>query len=442
MNSVFESVYDVGRDVSFDEAMIATLARVVFRVYMKDKPIKRGIKLWCVNDSITRFCYRVSMYSGARVDVTQQQENHMGILGATLFVEVEACGLLDVGAHVVCDRAFTNLALALLLRQRNTTLTGTLNRNRKGVGATDFEVTGERGSLSFGSTTLQTEGLPAVGMGLTVWMDRKPVFLLSTEVPCGGTHGRFAVRRNPRSSATANVHSEPFWEPFVRYIYNKLMGGVDGNDQLRSFNHMRLRRIKRWPLHVFIGTLDIAVVNALICFWDWQKSWGVSESKRITGKDFRLNLVRQIITKYCEPVVFPLEDLMKDIDTIRGNTTNTPSQPSNHTPILSPSTDFNFTFHNVVEDTDKIKNGKHCAETLRKGVCVECVDKLPSRKDDTKAYRQAMKSFLTSYYCTHPACAEPRKHSTKKNFKPYLHPQCIETHTRRMNNVIPPHDDE
>ena len=60
LNSVFNLVFEPGRDVSFDEAMIATLARIVFRVYLRDKPIKRGLKLWCINDAVSRLCLQLS----------------------------------------------------------------------------------------------------------------------------------------------------------------------------------------------------------------------------------------------------------------------------------------------------------------------------------------------------------------------------------------------
>ena len=387
------------------------------------------------------------MYSGARTDISEEQTTQMGILGATMFAELDACARLDVGAHVVCDRAFTNLAVAMLMRLRKTTLTGTLNRNRKGVNTEDFNISGERGSMDFGSTALRSEAeAQTVKIGVTVWMDRKPVWLLSTEIPCGSTEGQFAIRRNPRSLA-ANIHSDPFWEPTVRHIYNKLMGGVDGNDQLRSFNHMRLRRMRRWPLHVFIGTLDVAVVNAMICFWDWQTDWGIPKSNLVTGKDFSLNIVKQIVATYSDSTPFPLGDLLAKVDSHRrkrGSSNNhEQSPPPAHTTttVINTVSMRNFSLHNVLKTTERVSNGKKCAETIKRGSCVECVHKLPPRSD--KAYKQISREISTTYYCTNPVCATPgpRKHVLKKNYKPYLHPQCIEAHTLRMNKVVNDHDD-
>ena len=36
LNNNYQSTCDVGRDVSFDEAMIASVARCVFRVFMRE----------------------------------------------------------------------------------------------------------------------------------------------------------------------------------------------------------------------------------------------------------------------------------------------------------------------------------------------------------------------------------------------------------------------
>ena len=56
----------MGRDLSFDEAMIASVARCAFRVFTKDKPVKRGYKLWVTADAVTRCCFQADLCHGDR----------------------------------------------------------------------------------------------------------------------------------------------------------------------------------------------------------------------------------------------------------------------------------------------------------------------------------------------------------------------------------------
>jgi len=54
INNSFRRNYDPGRDLSFDEMMVASVARIAFRVFMRGKPVKRGFKLWSICDAVTR----------------------------------------------------------------------------------------------------------------------------------------------------------------------------------------------------------------------------------------------------------------------------------------------------------------------------------------------------------------------------------------------------
>ena len=49
----FEESYEMGRDVVFDEMMIASVARISFRVFMQNKPIRYGFKCWGLADAVT-----------------------------------------------------------------------------------------------------------------------------------------------------------------------------------------------------------------------------------------------------------------------------------------------------------------------------------------------------------------------------------------------------
>ena len=133
-------------------------------------------------------------------------------------------GLLDLGHHVVHDRAFTCLPLSTELRKRSTTSTGTCNANRKGLhGFEAFAVGSERGDNKFGHVEL--EGWV---VAILRWMDSKGVNFLSTEVGVSDALGRNITKRNTKASKSSSVETDLFFEPLMRRIYNWLMGGVDG----------------------------------------------------------------------------------------------------------------------------------------------------------------------------------------------------------------------
>ena len=60
----FESVYNLHRDVSIDEAMIRFKGRSTLKQYLPLKPIKRGIKVWVLADSKSGYVSTLDVYKG------------------------------------------------------------------------------------------------------------------------------------------------------------------------------------------------------------------------------------------------------------------------------------------------------------------------------------------------------------------------------------------
>ena len=206
----------------------------------------------------SRYCICTTLYTG-KEDV---QHAELGALAATVLRELEAAGPLGDGHHVVCDRAFTNIPLAFrLLVEHSTTLTGTVNANRRGVDTdavdlADEELSGKilRGTYGYATTVLSLPGdqAPALASAtncvatLTRWQGSRPATFLSTGARGGGGLGREAAQRNTKPPGKGAVNSGPYWGPLVRRLYNMLMGGVDGGGQPRPYYNMRLKRVNRW----------------------------------------------------------------------------------------------------------------------------------------------------------------------------------------------------
>ena len=71
LQSRFASVYNPGREIAVDEAMIKFLGRSSLKQYLPKKPIKRGIKVWVLGDSATGYFSRLEVYTGKKGATTE-----------------------------------------------------------------------------------------------------------------------------------------------------------------------------------------------------------------------------------------------------------------------------------------------------------------------------------------------------------------------------------
>ena len=61
----FRQCFIPSQNLSVDEAMIQFDGRLAWKQYMPKKPIKWGIKLWCLYDSNTGYCVAFNVYCGS-----------------------------------------------------------------------------------------------------------------------------------------------------------------------------------------------------------------------------------------------------------------------------------------------------------------------------------------------------------------------------------------
>ena len=60
----FSAVYEPGRDLAVDEAMIKLQGRSSLKQYMPMKPVKLGIKVWVLADSSNSYFHKFQVYTG------------------------------------------------------------------------------------------------------------------------------------------------------------------------------------------------------------------------------------------------------------------------------------------------------------------------------------------------------------------------------------------
>ena len=153
--------------------------------------------------------------------------------------------------HVYCDNFFSSVDLSLNLERNGLYTCGTLRTNRKGYPEDMKEYTkkskiGERGD----SITRQSGNLT-----VTAWQDNKVVNVIST---LSDPNKMSDVQRKLKDGHSITVPC-----PESVSSYNKFMGGVDRNDQLRKYYHFRLKS-RKFYRYIFWFLVELSITNAFI----------------------------------------------------------------------------------------------------------------------------------------------------------------------------------
>eukprot|EP00731_Ephydatia_muelleri_P034280 Em0054g3a len=168
--------YDVSRDVVVDEAMIPFKGRSYLKQYLLKKPVKWGIKAWCLADSHNGYVQKVDVYAGKTMG--ERKDWNMGeqiVLDLTYHLRGKY-------HHVYCDNFFTSSRLLEELLANGIYGCGTVRQNTKGYPA-HLKMSGKGkqaqrklGLINRGDMVAQQQG-PLVS---TVWLDDNDGDKLST----------------------------------------------------------------------------------------------------------------------------------------------------------------------------------------------------------------------------------------------------------------------
>ena len=163
----FAFVFDPHRDLSVDEAMIAFNGRLSWKQYMPKKPVKWGIKLWCLCDANTGYCVAFRVYTGTEVDAP-----HLNLdLGYRVTMDLMDSHL-QRHHHLFADNFFTSVHLANDLLQAGTYLCGTTRATRR-----EFPKTVAHAPLRPGESVKWTD---ESGVMVCKWKDKRYVYLIAT----------------------------------------------------------------------------------------------------------------------------------------------------------------------------------------------------------------------------------------------------------------------
>jgi hypothetical protein len=260
--------------MSIDEAMIASKHRSFMRQYMRNKLVKWGFKIWCLACPFTGYVYRFTPYIG----IAPGESAHKGL---AFDVVIGLATGLSAGSAIVADRFFTGPALALALMAMGIHLLGTIQSNRKGMPKDLYKnipKKAESRGVHFWHYCKDTK------LRVVSWYDNKWVTLISTFGRVTGA----TVKRVVTKNKVRSVGDIP--APWVVLMYNRLMGGVDLGDQLRSAAKIeKTFGTKKWHHKLFLGLFAMAMTNAFILY----KTFNSDASSR----KFRIKLQLELLER-------------------------------------------------------------------------------------------------------------------------------------------------
>ena len=114
----WRELYNPGEHIAIDEGMLKWRGRLSFRVYMKSKPVKYGIKSYILADSQNHYCWNLEVYHRSKKTILETIEG--------LLTE-ELCGLWHT---LYTDNFYSSVKLSEFLLAKNIHTVGTLRNHR------------------------------------------------------------------------------------------------------------------------------------------------------------------------------------------------------------------------------------------------------------------------------------------------------------------------
>lgn len=250
-----------GMDITVDEQLVAFRGKCPFRQYIPSKPAKYGVKIWWACDSTTSFPLSGEVYLG-RQPGSAREENQ----GARVVMSLTNRWLKS-GRNIVMDNFFTSVPLATNLLSQNTTIVGTIRKNKPDIPS---QLTDSKGREENSTIFAFSDQLTLVSY---VPKKKKVVTLLST------MHHDCAVEG-------------PTKKPHVILHYNDFKGGVDNLDKLAATYTCR-RKCNRWPLAVFFNMIDVGGIAAFVV-WLYSHPDNLAKQQRLR-RNFLIQLGRQLV---------------------------------------------------------------------------------------------------------------------------------------------------
>ncbi|KAJ8272672.1 hypothetical protein GJAV_G00092040 [Gymnothorax javanicus] len=266
--------YQPGQEISIDERMIASKARVGLKHNLKNKTARSGYKLIVLADSRSGYTWDFFVDEGKRQGTRGKGLSYESVM------ELVDINLLGTGYKLFVGNFSTSPTLFLDLLQKRIWACGPVRLNRIGFSKTSvnsLDAKPPRGSIRW----MRKDSLLFVR-----WRDRRDVAL------CSALHTAYAgdtVRRRVKGADGLWAVKDVPIPPAVKEYY-QCMGGADLSGALIGYYKV-LRKTQKWYKTFFYHFMDMAIVNAFLLYRDLAKGKG---EEPLHQKAFREALAEEL----------------------------------------------------------------------------------------------------------------------------------------------------
>jgi hypothetical protein len=316
--SKFQNHYIPCEELSLDEGMIPTKNRLAIKQYLKDKPIKWGIKSFLLCESNSGYVWNIEIYTG------KNDAQYIEELGATGSVVIRLVSPLQGQNYCIfMDRYYNSPRLCDYLLKLQFKTCGTVMTNRKEFPKNMIKSKKDLKKMKKGDyEVMYTDGIAAV-----MWLDRKPIYFLTTAYD-----PEKIVHVNRLDTSIGRKVPVQCPEPVQKY--NEFMGGTDRNDQVTKIQ--KIRRHFKWPRRLVVKCFMWACYNSYVVEGFFKPHYPVGKRPRLF-QDFVEDLVDELIGGFRRNA--PVRDRLtlapeRQVDVGQHFPERSPGESRNHTCVV------------------------------------------------------------------------------------------------------------
>lgn len=362
--SQFQNAYGPSKELSIDESLLHFRGRLKFRVYIKNKKSRYGLKFFELTTS-DGYLLNMELYSGP---IEEKDESDNTKTEAVVMRLMKP--YLMKGHELFMDNYYNSFELSEKLLKCKTHTNGTLRSNRKSNPKDLVRRKLKKGEHFW---------LRRKQVYVSKWREKRDVLVITT-------------RNHPRMISVRNRYGKEKMKPIEVSTYNDHMSGVDRCDQMTA-TYSSPRKTIRWYKKVFFHLLDVTVWNAFYLTRKFCKG----NSRKYRFLNFRDDLIKRLIQ-------LPGDVEAKHLIRRQKHDNRRPEQASYGTEhvIPGPSTGGHWPEKNPGEPTPKSKKKKvflKCrlctSKKIRKETsyrCKGCAEKPPLCPDCFQEWHELKKS--------------------------------------------------
>jgi hypothetical protein len=303
LNQNFESSWSLGQEISIDESLMLYRGHHSLIRYIPNKAARFGFKIFALACSDTGYMYRFLFDCGSKTRYLPDCPAALNKPGQIVWTLLKgarpAYSRLGLGHILGVDNYYTCINTLYELHKNRTDFLGTVRKNRTKLPKSVLTKKWKKAEKGY---RVIKHCFPAY---LVNWMDKKPVVMIST-------------------ISNAELTSDSRGKPAVIHEYNRIMPGIDKNDQMKFGRKLARRRVKKYYRNIFYHLLDTTLINCFIYY----KNTPIEGRSRTTHHKFRLLLASELILKYqkknvtLEPTTEGAEEhVQREVSTTNDNPT-------------------------------------------------------------------------------------------------------------------------